>query len=93
MVVFTEDFLRNTRVVLDEVQQFLGIPRFDFTPYMKTDTRNNTVSWFSISKASRTKYYQPMGAGVKAALTRYYTPHTADLFAYIGSNRMASLWA
>ena len=91
MVIFTEELQAGTLQVLDDVQTFLGIPRFDFRPFAYKNARGNVAATFQRSKTVASTYL-PMSAGAKQALLDFYANPNNQLAELLHDDRVQRLW-
>ena len=90
-VIFTEDLLMHTLGTLGDVQHFLGVPWFDFAPFLVRNNKGHLVPSFSASKATAATHL-PVPSSAHTALLRLYAPHNARLAKLLGDDRVYRLW-
>lgn len=74
----------------EQLQDFLGIPYFDYNKVTHKNARGFTVVSALESKANQ-KPYPPLLSRTKAILNEYYRDHNAKLATLIAEERI-SLW-
>jgi len=91
LVVFHEDFVEDAVGVIDRIQAFLGIPRFDYATITETEG-NMTFIRGTESKAKGGRRYDPMSESTRKELNDYYASSSAKLMGVLGLSQPPTNW-
>ena len=69
LVVKSEDFFKSTTEILEEVQDFLGLPRQELEGSVRR---------------TRPRRYEPMNPAMRRRLEAFFEPHNRRLYDYLG---------
>eukprot|EP00035_Acanthoeca_spectabilis_P004023 m.97983 g.97983 ORF g.97983 m.97983 type:complete len:519 (+) comp12412_c0_seq1:66-1622(+) len=90
-VLFMEDLLKKPLQTLTTAQRFLGVPWFDYAPFLIRNEKGQFVPSFSRSKATFAVHL-PVPPSAHLALLEHYQPHNLRLAAFLGDGRTEKHW-
>jgi [heparan sulfate]-glucosamine 3-sulfotransferase 5 len=90
-VLFMEDLLKQTLKTLTAIQQFLGVPWFDYVPFVVSNSKGQIVPSFSKSKATAAEHLH-VPPRAHATLLEHFASHNTRLAAFLGDGRVERLW-
>ena len=90
-ILLTEELFSNFVNAIDDVQAFLGLPYFNYTPLVHVNERGFTVLEGMKSKADKLPY-SPITPKAKEVLDRFYASSIRELTRLVEPERLLRHW-